>query len=203
MLNEKLKNLRLAKGLTLQQVGDVFGISKVSVSTWESGKTNPSRKRLEQLADLFGTTIQFLVTGIDSEVLGQNDSEKVPFCAWEFIKSDLRSSEEKSWIKPIHCRPSKTAFATRYVTPSSLAWQSPGIPGGSILIIDPEIHAGNGDYLLVETDSGEVLIAKQAVTPDNKSFLIRVDSLNSKPIPPRGFKTIGTILEWQISGKLK
>jgi hypothetical protein len=27
MLNERLKNLRLAKGLTLQQVGDVFGIS--------------------------------------------------------------------------------------------------------------------------------------------------------------------------------
>ena len=64
MLNERLKNLRLAKGLTLQQVGDAFSISKVSVSTWESGKTNPDRKRLEKIADLYGTSVQYLVTGV-------------------------------------------------------------------------------------------------------------------------------------------
>jgi len=203
MLNERLKNLRLAKGLTLQQVGESFGISKVSVSTWEAGKTNPGRKRLEQLAELYGTTIQFLVTGIDDEKFGNNDSETVPFCQWEFIKSDRKSTDEKSWIKPIHCRPSKSAFATRYASPSSLGWQSPGIPAGSILIVDPEIQSGNGDYLLIETFSGEVLIAKQAVTPSKKLFLIRIDSLNSTPIPTNTYKVIGTVLEWQMSGKLK
>ena len=62
MLNERLKNLRLAKGLTPQQVGDAFGISKVSVSTWESGKTNPDQKKLEKLAELFGSSVQYLIT---------------------------------------------------------------------------------------------------------------------------------------------
>ncbi len=203
MLNERLKNLRLAKGLTLQQVGDSFGISKVSVSTWESGKTNPGRKRLEQLADLYGTSIQFLVTGIDNEKFGTSDDVKVPFFQWEHLKSDLRSTDEKSWVKPIHCHPSKSAFATRYTATSSLGWQSPGIPAGSILIIDPEIQTGNGDYLLLETVSGEVLIAQQTAAPGNKSFFIRVDSLNATPIPSNSYKVIGTILEWQMSGKLK
>jgi transcriptional regulator with XRE-family HTH domain len=41
MLNERLKSLRLAKGLTLQLVGDFFGISKVSISSRETGKSNP------------------------------------------------------------------------------------------------------------------------------------------------------------------
>jgi transcriptional regulator with XRE-family HTH domain len=203
MLNERLKNLRLAKGLTLQQVGDSFGISKVSVSTWESGKTNPGRKRLEQLAELYGTSIQFLITGIDNEKFGTSDDLKVPFFQWEHLKSDLRSTDEKSWVKPIHCQPSKSAFATRYIATSSLGWQSPGIPAGSILIIDPEIQTGNGDYLLLETVAGEVVIAQQAAAPGSKLFLIRVDSLNATPIPSNSYKVIGTVLEWQMSGKLK
>ncbi len=63
MLNERLKNLRLAKGLTLQQVGDVFGISKASIFSWESGKSHPDHKRLEKLSALLGCSVQFLLTG--------------------------------------------------------------------------------------------------------------------------------------------
>ncbi len=44
MLNERIRALRLAKGLTLQQVGDVFGISRASVSAWENGVAKPTRQ---------------------------------------------------------------------------------------------------------------------------------------------------------------
>lgn len=203
MLNERLKNLRLAKGLTLQQVGDSFGISKVSVSTWESGKTNPGRNRLEKLADLYGTSVQFLVTGFEGETFSRTNSDCVPFFKWEDIKFGLNTTVEKECIKVIHCLPSKSAFATRYLPSSSIGWQSPGIPAGSILIIDPEIKASNGDHLLVLSKSGELQIAKQTVTPENKPLLIRIDANNFKSFDSKTYKTIGTVLEWQMSGKLK
>jgi transcriptional regulator with XRE-family HTH domain len=203
MLNERLKNLRLAKGLTLQQVGDAFSISKVSVSTWESGKTNPDRKRLEKIADLYGTSVQYLVTGVEDESFSNSTSEKVPFWQWEEVRLGVATPNKNSWVKPIHCRPSKSAFATRYSATSLLGWQAPGIPAGSILIIDPEVQSGNGDYLLVQKAAGELLIAKQSITPENKQLLLRVDSLNFKPISPTIYKTVGTVLEWQMSGKLK
>ena len=72
MLNERLKNLRLAKGLTLQQVGDSFGISKVSVSTWESGKTNPERKRLEKRIDKEKEKLKILFIMKDISMLNLN-----------------------------------------------------------------------------------------------------------------------------------
>ena len=203
MLNERLKNLRLAKGLTLQQVGDSLGISKVSVSTWESGKTNPDRKRLEKLAELYSTTVQYLVTGIEDETFNSNTSGKVPFYQWEKIKLGISTPIENSWVTPIHCNPSRSAFATRYTGSSSLGWQAPGIPAGSILIVDPEIQSGSGDYLLVESNTGELLLTKQSVTPDNKQLLLRADSLNFKPVTTKAYKTVGTVLEWQMSGKLK
>lgn len=203
MLKERLKNLRLAKGLTLQQVGDSLGISKVSVSTWESGKTNPDRKRLEKLAELYSTTVQYLVTGIEDETFNSNTSGKVPFYQWEKIKLGISTPIENSWVTPIHCNPSRSAFATRYTGSSSLGWQAAGIPAGSILIVDPEIQSGSGDYLLVESNTGELLLTKQSVTPDNKQLLLRADSLNFKPVTTKAYKTVGTVLEWQISGKLK
>ena len=98
MLNERLKNLRLAKGLTLQQVGDVLGISKVSVSTWESGKTNPDGKRLEKLVDLYGTSIKYLITGVEDDLPNNDTHEKVPFCQWETIKFGFTVPKESSWI---------------------------------------------------------------------------------------------------------
>jgi DNA-binding XRE family transcriptional regulator len=189
--------------LTLQQVGDSLGISKVSVSTWESGKTNPDRKRLEKLAELYSTTVQYLVTGIEDETFNSNTSGKVPFYQWEKIKLGISTPIENSWVTPIHCNPSRSAFATRYTGSSSLGWQAAGIPAGSILIVDPEIQSGSGDYLLVESNTGELLLTKQSVTPDNKQLLLRADSLNFKPVTTKAYKTVGTVLEWQMSGKLK
>ena len=203
MVNERLKNLRLAKGLTLQQVGDAFGISKVSVSTWESGKTNPDQKKLEKLAELFGSSVQYLITGITDDLTSTNSSEKIPFFEWEKIKFGVLPQSSNSWVTPLHCKPSQTSFATRYTASSSLGWQPPGIPAGSILIIDPESQIGPGDFILIELISGEISLARVYITPDNKKLVQRVDSLNFKPISKGASKTIGAVLEWQLSGKLK
>ena len=189
--------------MTLQQVGDEFGISKVSVSTWESGKTNPDHKKLEKLAELFGTSVNYLITGIDDDSNGTFLSGKIPFYEWGTIKFGLTPQEGNSWVTPLHCKPSKVAFATRYTASSSLGWQPAGIPAGSILIVDPEIQFGPGDFILLEHSSNELLLAKVSVTPENKKLMLRVDSLNFKPISQASAKTIGTVLEWQISGKLK
>jgi len=64
MLNERIRGLRLARGLTLQEVGDAFGISRGSVSSWESGVNQPDPRKLQRLAELFETTVEFLITGV-------------------------------------------------------------------------------------------------------------------------------------------
>jgi transcriptional regulator with XRE-family HTH domain len=203
MLNERLKNLRLAKGMTLQQVGDTFGISKVSVSTWESGKTSPDQKKLEKLADLFGSSIQYLITGISEDSSRSISSNKVPFYKWENLIHGIALSECDSFVTPLHSKPSPTSFATRYIASSSLGWQPAGIPAGSILIIDPTCQIGAGDFLLVELNSRELAIVRVSSTPDNKKLVQRVDTVNFNPISLAKVKTFGVVLEWQISGKLK
>jgi len=82
-LGEKIRNLREARGLTLQDIGDLWEISRSSVAGWEAGSSNPSIDKLPKLARALGVTVDQLlsdrptlatpeqpaVDGIDPEVL--------------------------------------------------------------------------------------------------------------------------------------
>lgn len=204
MLNERLKNLRLAKGLTLQQVGDVFGISKASISGWESGKSHPDHKKLEKLAELLGTSVQFLISGTaDLNRLTQTTIGRVPFVEWNLLMLNPQGINQNPLVTPLHSNPSSKAFATRYQASASIVWQASAIPAGSILIVDPEVSPGPNDTVIVLVDATEIQLAKHTKTPENKIVLVRADTNNFMPIKAENSKIIGVVLEWQMSGKLK
>lgn len=61
-LGSRIRAQRKARGLTLQQLGDVFGISRSSVSEWESDRSQPANDKLVRLADVLGTTVADLLS---------------------------------------------------------------------------------------------------------------------------------------------
>ena len=63
---ENLKNLRISKGLTQEQVAGLLDISKQSVSRWENNITYPDITFLPILASFYCVTIDFLL-GADYE----------------------------------------------------------------------------------------------------------------------------------------
>ena len=202
MLNERLKNLRLAKGLTLQQVGDAFGISKASISSWESGKSHPDHKKLEKLAELFSTSVQFLIAGNSDYTHPENYG--VPFFSWNKLSSrKVHSTEQSQKVTPLHSRPGKKSFATRYPGSSDRNWQSNGVPAGSLLIVDPDLEPGPLDTVLVQSTDGTLGLAKYEQTPENKKILVAADTSNFQPIQSESIKILGVALEWQLSGKIK
>ena len=204
MLNERLKNLRLAKGLTLQQVGDVFGISKASVFSWESGKSHPDHKKLVKLADVFSTSVQYLIAGIADHPASNSTSHGVRFYSWEKLGSDLEKlNENLSTVTALHSKPGINSFATRYPGSSDRNWQSNAIPAGSILIFDPDLMAGPIDTVLVQSKDGSIRLAKFEQTPENKKILVVADGSDFQPIPIASIKVLGVALEWQLSGKIK
>ena len=58
----KIKELRQAKGLTLEQVANVVGVGKSTVRKWETGMiANMKRDKIAALAKALGTTPAFLM----------------------------------------------------------------------------------------------------------------------------------------------
>lgn len=60
-LPEKLIQLRREKGYSQEQLADLLGVSRQSVSKWEAGQSTPELAKLLTLADLFGVTLDALI----------------------------------------------------------------------------------------------------------------------------------------------
>ena len=73
---KRIKELRTAKGLTLEQVADVVGVGKSTVRKWETGMiANMRRDKIASLAKALGTTPAYLMGWKEEETKKDSPSE--------------------------------------------------------------------------------------------------------------------------------
>lgn len=61
-IHEKIRQLRMAKNMTLEEVGKIVGVGKSTVRKWESGEiANMRRDKIAKLANALGTTPSYLM----------------------------------------------------------------------------------------------------------------------------------------------
>lgn len=203
MLKDRLKNLRLSKGLTLQQVGDHFGISKSSVANWENGINQPDLRKLEGLADLFKTNVEFLVTGRSNNFVENQDlqANQVRFIKWEDV-IDGNFGTHQSTLPTLYSTPSDKAFATRTIGVSSLDWKPGPIPTGSIIFVDPNKPKSHACLVLAIDNSNELGIAEFLISENKDNFILYFFNKNISISSINNLRILGVLLEWRLSGKL-
>lgn len=62
---ERLKELRIEKNLSQAQLGKLVSMSKMAVSHWESGHSEPSIAQLIILSEYFDVTVDYLIGKTD------------------------------------------------------------------------------------------------------------------------------------------
>lgn len=60
MYAERIKECRRKLGISQQRLGEILGVSAVSVCKWENGQNEPDISKLTRMADLFGTSLDEL-----------------------------------------------------------------------------------------------------------------------------------------------
>lgn len=60
----KVSDMRVERGLTLEDLAGKLGVDTSTVSLWEAGDRNPGPARLKKLADFFGVPMRALVAGL-------------------------------------------------------------------------------------------------------------------------------------------
>ena len=55
--------LRDSRGVKDSDVVKATGITKSTFSDWKSGRSNPKQDKLQKIADYFGVTVDYLLTG--------------------------------------------------------------------------------------------------------------------------------------------
>lgn len=57
----RLRELRLEKGVSQIEIAKILNMSKMAISHWEKGNSEPSIEQLKVLARYFDVTIDYLV----------------------------------------------------------------------------------------------------------------------------------------------
>ena len=70
---EVFEQLLQKYGVTSYKVSKETGVTQTSLSNWKSGRNTPSAKTLQKIADYFGVTVDYLMTG--KEELKENSTE--------------------------------------------------------------------------------------------------------------------------------
>jgi len=73
----RLRELRRAKGVTLKEFGNMFGLSESAMSHYETGTRKADYETLLRFSEYFGCTLDYLVGKGDSPTHEQTASERV------------------------------------------------------------------------------------------------------------------------------
>lgn len=75
IIGKNIKNLRDERGITQQQLSEVFGVSYQTISKWENNITSPDISILPEIADYFEVSIDSLFT--TSKKVYKNKAERL------------------------------------------------------------------------------------------------------------------------------
>ena len=75
MLGERIKRLRLAKGIYQQDLADALSVSKSAIGMWERGNREPDIAMLQKIASFFDVSVSELLG--EPEQTGKEIYEKI------------------------------------------------------------------------------------------------------------------------------
>ena len=98
---EVFEQLLQKHGVSPYKVSKDTGVTQTSLSNWKTGKSTPTTKTLQRLADYFGVTLDYLMTG------KEEPKEKSP---------ELTARDEKDITKTLNkVNSSRTTRTDHYI----------------------------------------------------------------------------------------
>lgn len=98
-LNERIKKLRKEKGITQNQLADALGVTDKAVSKWEVGEANPDISLLVKISEIFGVTVDYLLTGKVQETISLDDMDDEKRFAWILKRDDKENFVKYGYLK--------------------------------------------------------------------------------------------------------
>ena len=89
-LGEKIREFRLKKGITHQQLADAIGVKRAAVSKYEKDAVNISIKQLEKIAKTLDISVEDLIFEKDDEI-GKSNYKRIISENPEFLDGSIYS----------------------------------------------------------------------------------------------------------------
>ena len=94
-LGERIKEQRKNSGLSQEKVAEFVGVSRQAVTKWEANQSAPSTENLFKLAEIFGTTVDMLLSSDDD---GKNSPAEQIYYLYK-MEEEKKAVERRGKIK--------------------------------------------------------------------------------------------------------
>lgn len=94
-VGERVRSIRKREGLTMEKFGSRIGISNPSVSTIESGKSNPSNQTILAICREFGVSEMWLRTGEGKPYPERGRLEELSYMAGRFLSNEPTEFQQR------------------------------------------------------------------------------------------------------------
>lgn len=167
-IGQRIKDLREQRKVQQKALAVALGVRQATVSEWESGKSEPTPKRRKKIAQFFGITEAELFSPFqrfDDKSPDLRDDgmvmQKVPVVSWVFAN---RFGEALDPFPPgasdtfvYTTKKGKNMFSLTVVSDC----MTPEFQEGDVLVVSPELHPNNGDFVVVRNENADEATFKQ------------------------------------------
>lgn len=210
-IGKRISEARKIKGLTLKALGELAGgLKQTRLTNWEQGTRAPGPEEIKQLAQALDVSPAFLMCLSDEKKYKQtkSSSQLIPLldsrqaCEAKLYTSAVSKQEESTNIVLISVSTvllpevSVDTFALKITDDSMM----PEIRIGDVLIIEPCVLPGPGDYVAVKIDGKPTVVVCQykrlSYTSSDFELLTLNDNWpNIKMDAELKLQIIGTVLQ--------
>lgn len=167
-LSENIKRLRTDADMTQAKLADLVGVTRATVTQWETGWSQPRMGALEKIADVFGVSMSMLVS--DGNHLPSN---ALPVRGMPMAKVPLVGSTHAGRPELPDC-PDEFPLVD---VPQFLIDRDPGsyglsvdgdcmdevCPPGMVAVVQPSVPARSGDVVVATIDGAESIMRRMTV----------------------------------------
>ncbi|HFN5073012.1 TPA: LexA family protein [Pseudomonas aeruginosa] len=210
-LQQRITAARELVGLSQSELARNLGVTPQAVQSWESGKSSPRGKRLDELCRLLQVTVTWLVTGDDprlreaSELMNfapmlqpAREAKEYPVISWVNAGERAESPDNyapgiaEEWL-PSTENAGKHGYWVRVRGKSMTSDTPPSFPEGTPILIQPEgFDLISGKFYIAKHRDGETTF-KQYVNDGGVEYLAPLNA---------AFKLVELDEDWSIIGRV-
>lgn len=191
MFGNVLKNLRMSRGLSQEELSNKFGVSTSTIGMYETNKREPNFDLLKEFANFFNVSTDYLLEQIKKDDLTNFDVKQIP------LLGKIQAGEPTTMFADVidyidipadMARGNKELFALKTKGKS----MEPNFIEGDILIFEKTEDCENGQFCAVAVNGDDATFKKVTKTdtgimlqPLNPAFETKFytnDQIDSLPV---------------------
>ena len=178
-IGQRIRALRRSKKLTQVQLAKIAGVSSPAVTEWEKDGYLPKAASLEAMANEFGVTTEYILTGKGDATGSLSNvapvtSKLLPVLSWVQAGTmtsveSINPSEINEWLPPLSTDDPCDCFYLRVVGISNY----PAYMEGDYILVNPHFSVSDllSEDLIVVRNNTDATFKKLVIESDERKYL--------------------------------